>query len=85
MEQLTVPVVTGCLAILIGLAPVDGLMDGFVGEIERFRAAILGLPPRLPVRIINQDRSRRFKGQIWFAIAGAAFILVAVVNYVSSS
>jgi len=45
MEQLMVPVVTGCLAILVGVAPASGMIDGFVDGMERFRVAILGLPP----------------------------------------
>ena len=39
MEQLMVPVVTGCLAILVGVAPPSGLIDGFVDGMERFRVA----------------------------------------------
>jgi len=73
-------VFTGCIAILIGVAPVAGLIDDFGDAIERFRAAF-GLPRRLPIRMVNQDRSKRFKGQIWFAVAGAALIVIAVSNY----
>jgi len=80
MEQLMVPVVTGCLAILVGVAPASGMIDGFVDGMERFRVAILGLPPRPPRRIVNLNRSKRFKGQIWFAVAGVALILIALLN-----
>ena len=39
MEQLMVPVVTGYLAILVGVAPASGMIDGFVDGMERFGVA----------------------------------------------
>jgi len=52
-------------------------------EFEQFRATLYGLPARPPIRMINQDRSKRFKGQIWFAVAGAGLILLALVDYLA--
>lgn len=81
MEHLMVPVVTGCLAILVGLAPAGKLIGDLIDGVERFRAAVLGLPPGLPRRAINQNLSGRLKGQIWFAVGGAALIVVSILNY----
>jgi len=81
MDQLLMTVFTGCIAILIGVTPVAGLIDDIGDAIERFRAAAFGLPPRLTIRMVNQNRDKRFNGQIWFAVAGAALIVIAVSNY----
>lgn len=84
MDQLLVAVFAGCLAILLGVMPMGGLLDvleSFQDEIEQFRATLYGLPPRPQNRIVNRKRGERFKGQFWFAFAGAGLILIALVDY----
>jgi hypothetical protein len=80
MDQLLVAVITGCFAILIGVTPLGGLLEDFVDSIERFRSEINGVPPRRPIRLISQDGRKRFKGQIWFAVAGVGLIVIAIAD-----
>ena len=86
MNYLTVALVTGCLAILLGTAPMGRFLD-VLADLEdglnRFRDSLHGLGLR-PVRLVSLNRERRLGGQIWFAVAGVILILSALIAYLAS-
>jgi hypothetical protein len=87
MHYLEGAFITGCLAILLGIVPLGGLPDllnHLRGELDRFRDSSYGSQLRSVRPMVNLNRDGRLHGQIWFAVAGVALILFALVAYVAS-
>jgi hypothetical protein len=84
MHYLTVAFITGCAAILLGIAPGGRLLDGLNDLENRFRDSLYGLQLKPVRRIVNVNRDGRLQGQIWFAVAGAVLILFALIADVAS-
>jgi hypothetical protein len=84
MHYLDVALITGCLAILFGIAPGGRLLDALYDLEDRFRDSLSGLQLK-PVRpLVDINRDGRLHGQIWFAVAGVALILLALIAYLAS-
>ncbi|HLN00594.1 MAG TPA: hypothetical protein VK335_15005 [Bryobacteraceae bacterium] len=84
MYYLAVAFITGCLAILLGVTPVGDLFETFRDEFDRFRDSLYGLQLKPVRRMVNLNRGGRLHGQIWFAVAGVALILFALLAYLAS-
>jgi hypothetical protein len=70
--------------ILLGVTPVGDLFETFLDELDRFRDSFYGSQLK-PVRpMVNLNREGRLHGQIWFAVAGVALILFALLAYLAS-
>jgi len=75
--------ITACLAILMGVVPLGGIIEEFERfrhGIDNFRTAISDLQPR-PDRLPVSVKGKRLKGQIWFAVGGIALMVLTVVEY----
>jgi len=84
MHYLAVALITGCAAILFGIAPGGRLLDELYDLEGRFRDSFYGLQLKPVRRVVNENRDGRLHGQIWFAVAGAALILFALIAYLAS-
>jgi len=79
MHYLAVALITGCLAILFGIAPMGPFLDELYDLEDRFRGSLNGMPFR-PIRhMVRLNRHGRLHGQIWFAVAGLALMLFALL------
>jgi hypothetical protein len=84
MHYLEVALITGCSAILFGIAPGGRLLDALYDLEDRFRDSLSGLQLK-PVRpVVNLNRDGRLDGQIWFAVAGVALIVFALLAYLAN-
>ncbi len=84
MHYLAVAFITGCSAVLLGLAPMDRLLDELDDLEDRFRDSLYGLQLKPVRRMVNLHPGGRLHGQIWFAVAGVALILFALLAYLAS-
>jgi hypothetical protein len=84
MHYLEVALITGCAAILFGIAPGGRLLDGLCELEDRFRGSLYGLQLKPVRRMVKLNRGGRLKGQIWFAVAGVALMLFALLGYLAS-
>lgn len=84
MRYLEIAFITGCLAIVLGIAPMGRLLDGLDDLEDRFRGSLYGLQLKPVRRMVKLNRGGRLNGQIWFAVAGVAFMLVALLAYLAS-
>ena len=84
MDYLAVAFTTGCLAILFGIAPMSGLLDELEDLENRFRGSLYGLQLKPVRRMVHLNRNGRLHGQIWFAVAGVALMLFALLAYLTS-
>lgn len=84
MHYLAVALITGCLAILFGIAPMGRFLDVLDNLEDRFRDSLYGLQLKPVRRMVNLSREGRLDGQIWFAVAGAVLILFALLAYLAS-
>ena len=84
MHYLAVALFTGCLGILLGLAPVGDLIEHFREDLDRFRDSLFGFQSRPARPLVHVNRRARLDGQIWFAVGGAIVILLALVAYLTS-
>jgi len=84
MHYLAMALITGCAAIVFGIAPGGRLLDQLYDLEDRFRGSLYGLQLRPVRRMVNLNREGRLPGQIWFAVAGVALILFALIAPLSS-
>jgi len=79
MHYLAVALITGCLAILFGIAPMGLFLDALYDLEDRFHGSLNGMPLRPIRRMVRLNRHGRLHGQIWFAVAGLSLMLVALL------
>jgi len=75
-KQLVTAILTGCVLIAFGVIP--GLFSAIQYGIQNFRAELFGLPTIVPR---DGEYPKWFPGQIWFAWAGFALILIGLLGY----
>lgn len=72
-REIVTILVMGCFLLALGLVP--GIVQGIMEGLANFRDA-LSHDPRRTYRI---DTATHLPGQIWFAVAGAAFIAAGLL------
>jgi hypothetical protein len=77
-KQIVTAILTGCVLIAFGLIP--GLLSGIKEGIQNFRAELFGLPTIAPR---HGDYPQWLPGQIGFAWAGVALILIGLLGYLT--
>jgi hypothetical protein len=72
-REIVTTVVLGCFLLALGLIP--GIVQGIMEGLANFRDAL----SHYPRRTYTVETGRRLPGQIWFAVAGAAFIAAGLL------